>query len=1686
MGKARWNLVRLLPIILVLTIWGLPPASVSTAGVISNDYIKTGLDKWQELNLVNVQEELSKLPTHEKIEQVRDWMALALLKKLDLDKTQLAHLVFDMPSSRVDALASLNSYKYGPVRSFILPTDEVTFIALLPHNKGSRDEYLGRVADEVRMTVGRKPDSALIFEYELDISTPIARFKYTGKVTGDVLYSSRMGYSEAHVTKLDHLDHLLKAIDVLSLVELTQDGLLLGGRRISGKESVAIGLDDIAAIYQADRQLKSKFIERVRTKGVQEEYYSFLRERISEQFSEISSRHPGKTFEDILAQAKTEYTYDQFRKEFIEALLPSVGANIGFSLDPHPQAVRASLILGKARSGDASTMKDFVEEKIGAPVRFQLSEELEELFPQFVRNYTPLKFATQNSEGSTTNQINGAKAGEIDLTTLIGLESSIPVRASSPVNDRHLSSTNNEASVKDAWKTIKQRLISEEVESFSARFLDQIVLALHSQKEALEKVQKGLSRNDWKAYREYRRYLRGEAEVSAKKGTKGYAIRDAQDMLREAGFNDVLSSGKLDDLTASALKSYQKRTGLRSGGNLDPLTWKHLLSKSENKAKNFKAVDALLGYIDKRTSYQCARYDGDLKGTEVGMTLFYTDLMMKLWSMDYPGSFPPTHIPGFIPISKDPVSPVYWDEVEKYPMTRGWLGPLEEGYEFFNDDSGLSFGSVATKIYNASSSDLYPGQEVPANAPSERFSREWNLRYLDVSDYEPQFHRLNEIMKWSIAIRWLKNKESDRLGFLRNYKVIHSNSFESWLGKHGELKSQTHLPFMNNTGKKESTECLALLESGYFHGLGSTAHISGGVSLGSSKDLISKLGVQSKKSKLPFAVLRKGIDHKNVEHLEKSTFLAFLNGKSARIDAPKGKVEFAHAANATFRGKDGDFNKPTLVRSFGKDETTLRLGDEISNHNLGEIVVVEDGGVLNLTYVPRDINKAYQVVKQMLSEFASREQALIENEYVEDLLRLPDRNGLLVKLTNVDQWLLITRQETPLAGKYKHLIRLGATEDDVPQVRQAGFIGAQEVGTILKDANWQKIRPADFASGDQISESSITLDRGTMLRKNLLAVFDRKGPNEGTSVQILYKGEKFDATVDEEALFLQNLSGTTIESLLRSKPLREGLNARDLLFINRNLKDIEDATTLVRLSSNGDPIVLGKNEIRPDTLEILKPVLLRKSKAVQGLVIHDYPTRDMQIRPDGVIKVPRTVSQEQVNELVAVMDVLDQDPTVMKKIAEIGSLNREVISHFVRLPENMRESYLSFAQLKALPRDYAVVDLGGTLEKPQWIFSSQAGHVEVRDLPESLISHYSEIREGLDNVYRGTEAMDLESLKVMTKPYVEYLESIALATQARTIVTRGDEFIDSNMIWQLHNKSSQVQFKRDQASLEKSILNAESLVEYHDARTFIGSSVSFSVPPHPQFENVRNIASSIEKMNHAITSNLTWAQLKELLMDKEHTQVHLIVRVDDEKWFVFRDRRVHWLDVMLFLDSIPEKDLLHLVSNSDQRLVELLATSGRFKRLVLSQYALGDRLGFERALENIFKFIEAASQEFVVFDVQEYEALLAAHPSFISTLRMYEYRHMDSVLLGAGALLRRQGESLPVTLTSAIRERIDKRDKYLPRIDAIISKIGKDKIDAFSSPAPSTRELLLSFPKLKVQLFRRDLQICQIGVLCPG
>lgn len=288
----------------------------------------------------------------------------------------------------------------------------------------------------------------------------------------------------------------------------------------------------------------------------------------------------------------------------------------------------------------------------------------------------------------------------------------------------------------------------------------------------------------------------------------------------------------------SRLGGYGDRAGLRQGlvavrdsvissGDdeaLDIINRTKGLSGSNDR----KLIAQTAWFMDEHDGYQCARYDGDLRGTQVGMTMFYTDLLMKLWGYDLNNSAPEDLIPGFKSVVGHDVSGAYCtEEQNRAHNTRAWLGLREEQYARETKER-VRFAPVATRMFARTSA---PGhsKEGEVDAENLRFYNWWNARYGRVAEWEPQYELLNQILKWSVVaqVAALSQHESC-LGFLDHVPVGRDYRFDEWVAAGKDLRWRGPVSLVH--AQDEPTECLPLIRSRSYISCGRDTYWIGGVS----------------------------------------------------------------------------------------------------------------------------------------------------------------------------------------------------------------------------------------------------------------------------------------------------------------------------------------------------------------------------------------------------------------------------------------------------------------------------------------------------------------------------------------------------------------------------------------------------------------------------------------------------------------------------------------------------------------------------------------------------------------------------------------------------------------------------------------------------------------------------------------
>lgn len=222
-----------------------------------------------------------------------------------------------------------------------------------------------------------------------------------------------------------------------------------------------------------------------------------------------------------------------------------------------------------------------------------------------------------------------------------------------------------------------------------------------------------------------------------------------------------------------------------SGWNTALASYYHLepqllaVPKSDPRSIPAELTFRALQYYAAETRTQCARYEGTT-GTSVGMTMFYTDLLAKLWmSTDHGLSAPTLDVAGFVTEPGIELSPELEAAIDKNRDTRIWFGPRANGVSrVASTGTSILFDHSFARIFAAGSDREYPGIEARPNESSRRAIGWWDHHYDDVADYEQEFHRLNQIMKWSLVTGALS--DAGAVQYLQAVSVRRDRDFDDW------------------------------------------------------------------------------------------------------------------------------------------------------------------------------------------------------------------------------------------------------------------------------------------------------------------------------------------------------------------------------------------------------------------------------------------------------------------------------------------------------------------------------------------------------------------------------------------------------------------------------------------------------------------------------------------------------------------------------------------------------------------------------------------------------------------------------------------------------------------------------------------------------------------------------------------
>lgn len=451
---------------------------------------------------------------------------------------------------------------------------------------------------------------------------------------------------------------------------------------------------------------------------------------------------------------------------------------------------------------------------------------------------------------------------------------------------------------------------------------------------------------------------------------------------------------------SSASELAEAAARIRSSRTQTPLIMQ-LRRLSASGSQTDMRIYTALYRIQQYYSYQTARYDGNLQGTYPGMVLFYTDLLAKLWAMDYEGSSAAIGVKGFRPMTQIAIPKLYWQGYGRTANTRLWFGLKPDGFDVYGNKA--LFQPIATRVFAASSDLLTPGKEESApNFQGKEFLGWWDRHYEAFAEYEPAYHKLNQIQKWSCIFMMLKMNRFHHLDFLLNIPVKRDIDFEKWSKNNDQLKSKVSLPFLDRRKYGHQTECLPLLRSKPFPFLGVQGTISGGISLATQEDIQAKL-----MKKDPVAIPMTGAVNNRGDKVGTPSF-PFLRSRRTWPGAPTAPEALPQQVTVSVPEK-GRVIADTRAEQPPSPEVAQSLAKVTGGDNPGK-----KRASIRLAWEKSPSLEAVNFVNalaalQQANAQANKGEAIFRGiSTIESVVRLKEWNTYLVKLSTLkDMWLYL-------------------------------------------------------------------------------------------------------------------------------------------------------------------------------------------------------------------------------------------------------------------------------------------------------------------------------------------------------------------------------------------------------------------------------------------------------------------------------------------------------------------------------------------------------------------------------------------------------------------------------------------------------------------------------------------------------
>lgn len=1512
--------------------------------------------EWFELELgPELEQHLQTLGEDEKADQLRDWAAIAAIETFVKDEDEAFYALYDFPLVRHDFLKPLQNFHYGKGRSIALSDGSLFIFA--PAGQAERQAVQARQADRYRMVNGRKPARVYLVDYEIDEALSSVRYQLTKEEPGEKFFTSEYGYYEFTVRDARSLKEYTEGVDDLTFAQYINGRLSLGGRRFAKTPALGITLEEIAALYQADQNLVEEFEKRIGGRGLREEYNNIVRKAANDEVLENPFILTEMSLDDIMSEIRTTIPYPIFEQQAIQSFIQNNGLNIGFSLDPKLKFRDFSRALNQAVDGDEAFYRNLLKEE---------KKDYREYVELNANDYR-IKIQLASISEEELEDIETAKPNATGLLALIGKKEQAEENQIPQEKERALSLEEREK---------RDKRIAYLADTLAKKQVGKIRELINRRADILREIAQGAASNNMDAYYDFRQFLNGELDKGPiKKGDTGYKVDDIKAMLDEVGYSVSSRAPVFDDELEEAVMEFQRDMGIKPDGMVGIQTWEKLEKEETERMAELKQLDNFLQQLHSYHSFQHGRYDGYLEGTPVGMNLYYTDLMMKLWSFDYGGSAPEEQVQGYQAEPNHSMSPIYWEEIWDFPSTRSWLGPLEQGYELHDNDGSIYFAHVATKIYNASSNDLFPGAEVEANPASTRFSSWWNNHYSEVADYEPQYHKLNQIMKWSSLLALLKTDHSEPLPYLRSVPVRHNYDFERWYDSNQNLRTRLELPFIPKESVGQNTECLDIFKSKTFKGYGSSSvYLSGGVTLGSKKTLAPKMG-QPKSNIANKAITRPGVDYKRSGGSGRQLEMEFFDGRRQALDLKNKRVLASNTKNEALKGSELSLSKKgspaTSERSILQAEEGMEITDRLNEVPLGKLKVQQKQGKVALELTDNEITRAENITRAMLEKPSNPEGGLLEAGNARNVIRLPEEQGYLCKMEGSNNWVLITEEaSTATPRAVKASFDMGKEYAYTSSVRKVSILPESEAARLAPSGEWKV-----FTNSNNNKAS------------RLIAEVRADGPTDGARVYLTRDGARMEAMLNEEGLWARSTGRNFDEALKATEPLHNKVSGQQYEML-RGLADLPDGTTLVLRDAEGKLMAFTRSEGSASRQLQSFDELFPQGSNIEGAYFNPGRSSGLRFNKNNALEVAAEPGARDRELIQLLQEKTSKNKNILKAFPE-GEIVPEDLNFLSRIdPGNvdLLRAYPEYRGLSPnLQEGQAFIDLRTGSEANQFLFFKKGGGLEVGNGGRNV--DIRAILENLDAHYRKGSLISREALTKETQPVVEFLEQAVEQTGAKTLITKEFGTYDLQSIWNLHGKNPAVRFVPDQPDILLSLENYQFNITAKPEKSVFLNTTAFEEAdpniPKELLDTYREFRGS----GIRVQENVDWYDFLDALYDSTRQQLFLAIHNDGYYYSFFEDDRGLFSLESALMDMPHYKDFIYIITNNADAAREAFSSFGKFRRVYISEFRSGDANSFHRCLDMVKRYANSVTKETYIISEKKLAKLEKKHPELRGKLK---------------------------------------------------------------------------------------------------